>query len=197
MDEAAEQILPAWRVVDFRVELDGVQAGVGRLKGGHRSVGRGGGHHGTGRWLGDGVEVAHPNRVGAASSVNHKSARFGNDQVGAAVLSPLVAAHRAPPLVRDELGAVADTQDGHAEFIDAGVDARGTVHVDRGRPATENDPGRCPGGELLSRQVVGNDLAIDVGLTHPSGDELRVLGPEVDDQDAVGGVGTPTRDLGH
>ena len=102
-----------------------------------------------------------------------------------------------PPLVRDELGAVADAQDGHAEFIDAGVDAWGTVYVDRGRPTTEDDPGRCPRGELLSRQVVGDDLAIDIGLAHPSGDELRVLGPEVDDQDAVGSVGTPTRDLGH
>ena len=29
------------------------------------------------------------------------------------------------------------------------------------------------------------DLAVDVGLAHPAGDELGVLRAEVDDQDAV------------
>ena len=30
-----------------------------------------------------------------------------------------------------------------------------------------------------------HDLAVNVGLTHPAGDELGVLGPEVDDEDGV------------
>ena len=33
--------------------------------------------------------------------------------------------------------------------------------------------------------VCGHDLAVDVGLAHPPGDELGVLRPEVDDQDRL------------
>jgi hypothetical protein len=35
---------------------------------------------------------------------------------------------------------------------------------------------------------VGHDLAVDVRLPDPPGDQLRVLGPEVDDQDGVEGA---------
>ena len=34
--------------------------------------------------------------------------------------------------------------------------------------------------------VVGHDLAIDAALAHAAGDELRHLGAEVEDEDAVG-----------
>jgi hypothetical protein len=38
---------------------------------------------------------------------------------------------------------------------------------------------------------VGDDLAVDVGLPDPPGDELGVLRAEVDDEDVVGvGLGT-------
>ena len=32
---------------------------------------------------------------------------------------------------------------------------------------------------------MGDDLGVDVGLTYPAGDELGVLGAEVDDEDCV------------
>ena len=32
---------------------------------------------------------------------------------------------------------------------------------------------------------MGDDLAVDVRLPDPPGDQLRVLGPEVDDEDGV------------
>jgi hypothetical protein len=35
---------------------------------------------------------------------------------------------------------------------------------------------------------VGHDLAVDVGLAYPPGDELGVLRAEVDDEDGVDGV---------
>ena len=56
-------------------------------------------------------------------------------------------------------------------------------------------PGGAPGHQLGGGGGVGDDLGVDVGLAHPAGDQLGVLGAEVDDQDrAVAGptgVGTP------
>ena len=37
--------------------------------------------------------------------------------------------------------------------------------------------------------VCGHDLAVDVGLAHAAGDQLGVLGAEVDDEDGSGGQG--------
>ena len=44
-------------------------------------------------------------------------------------------------------------------------------------------PGGPAGHQLGGRGGVGDDLRVDVGLTDPAGDQLGVLGPEVDDQD--------------
>ena len=52
-------------------------------------------------------------------------------------------------------------------------------------------------GELSRREVAGNDLAVDVRLAYPPGNELGVLGPEVDDQNAIGCTGAPTRGVSH
>ena len=41
------------------------------------------------------------------------------------------------------------------------------------------------GQHLLDRHVVRDDLGVDLRLTHPAGDQLGVLGPEVDDEDEV------------
>ena len=96
-----------------------------------------------------------------------------------------VLADQAAELQGDELGAVADAQDRHAEVVDAGVDRGRPVDVDRRRTAAEDDAGGGPGGVLLGRQGGGDDLAVDVGLADPPGDQLGVLGPEVDDQDGA------------
>ena len=95
------------------------------------------------------------------------------------------------------MGAVADAQDGHPEVVHTRVDPGRSVHVHRGRSAGEDDAAGPTLGELSGREVTGNDLAVDVRLAHPPGDELGVLGPEVDDQNAIGGAGTPTRGVSH
>ena len=123
--------------------------------------------------------------MAAGASVAQEHAGVGDGQLGAAVLAVFVATHRAAPLVGNELGAVADAQDGHTEVVDAGIDPRGAVDVNRGWATAEDDSGGCPLGELGRRQVVGDDLTEDICLTNPSGNELGVLGAEVDNQDAV------------
>ncbi len=88
---------------------------------------------GTVGTVGDGVEVAHPDRLRPRTGVGQKGSGIGHGQVGAAVLAPFVAPHVAAALVGDELGAVADAEDRHTEFVDVRIDARGAVDVDRCR----------------------------------------------------------------
>ena len=48
-------------------------------------------------------------------------------------------------------------------------------------------PGCCVGSTLADlgrRDVVADDLGVDVGLAHAPGDQLRVLRSHVEDQDA-------------
>src|SRR5438874_2268572 len=68
---------------------------------------------------------------------------------------------------------------------DGRVDAWRARRVDGGRSAAEDDADGPPGPDLLGRDRVRHDLRIHVRVTHPPGDELGVLGTEVDDQDGV------------
>ena len=73
------------------------------------------------------------------------------------------------------------------------MEGAGVSLTDLGPPG-EDDPGGPAGGQVGRRGGVRDDLRVDVGLTDPAGDQLGVLGAEVDDQDrplagVVGGVG--------
>ncbi len=64
--------------------------------------------------------------------------------------------------------------------------ARGVV-LQRGLGAArEDDAHRLEGADVAVGDVPGVDLAVDPELTHPAGDELRVLRPEIEDEDPVG-----------
>ncbi len=56
----------------------------------------------------------------------------------------------------------------------------------RFRAAGENDTAHAEHTDLILTHVPGVDLAVDAALPHASRDELRVLRPEVEDQDPVG-----------
>ena len=63
-----------------------------------------------------------------------------------------------------------------------GVAVRSAGVVDAGRPAGEDQAARLQFGDAGGRQVVAHDLAEDVLLAHPPGDELAVLRAEVEDE---------------
>ena len=52
-------------------------------------------------------------------------------------------------------------------------------------PAAEDDPAGPPRQHLGDGHVARHDLAVDVRLAHPPGDQLRVLRAEIDDQNGV------------
>ncbi len=106
-------------------------------------------------------------------------------QLRSAILPP--ARMDLPSLqVRDELHAVADAQDGDAR-------ARAAPGPCSGHPRRTRDDGPperiTPAGShsLIQAQVAPRrvDLAVDALLPDAPGDELRELGSEVEDQDAV------------
>ena len=199
VQEVLEQVLAVRRVHDLGVELHAVQAPLGRLEGGGGRVGRGAHHLEAVRRPGDGVEVAHPDDLLVGEVVvEQQRPRRGPAQVGPAVLAPSGLGHLAAEVAGQQLSAVADAQDRHARVVDAGIDRRRALGVHRRRTPREDDALGVPLADLVGGDVVGHDLGVDVGLAHPAGDELGVLGAEVDDQDGVelGGDGLGGREVG-
>ncbi len=96
--------------------------------------------------------------------------------------------------LRHRLHAVTDAEHGDAELEDLGIDHRGAGLVDRRGAAREDDAERVAPPQLVDRGVVREDLREDAQLADPPGDQLRVLGTEVeDDQRPLGRLGLTCR----
>src|SRR5581483_1125401 len=104
---------------------------------------------------------------------------------GPAVLAATGPADLAAELLRHELGAVADTEHGHAGAVHGGIDRRGVVDVDGSRASGEHDATGAPGEHLGQRHGARDDLGVDAGLADAARDQLCVLRPEVDDENGV------------
>ena len=90
--------------------------------------------------------------------------------------------HLAAQEMVEELDAVADAQDRHPEAEQVRVDAGGVPVIDA-PGASRQDDGL--GGKLLDarqRHDVGVDFAVNLEFPHPPGNELGVLGAEVQDE---------------
>ena len=63
------------------------------------------------------------------------------------------------------------------------MDVRAGGVVDGGGAAAEDHSGEPGGGQDLGVDLAAVELAEDVQLAHPAGDEVAVLGAEVEDGD--------------
>jgi len=111
--------------------------------------------------------------------------------LGPAELTGVAALDLAAEHVAEQLLAVADGHQGHAQVEQFLADARAVGLEHAGRTARQDDGA---GGVVVDDGlglVERMDLAIDPRLAHPAGDQLGHLAAEIDDQDAlvVGGVG--------
>ena len=95
----------------------------------------------------------------------------------------------AAQLQGHQLGAVADAQHREPAAPDRCVGLGGVGVVDGHRPAREDDGPDAAALELVHRRVVGQELGVDVELTHPARDQLRELAAEVQHGDRSGGGG--------
>ena len=160
---------------------------------GDRAARRRGHRHEARRQLGDAVAVAHPDVEQAVA--------FGIGLVLQAVEQPGVAARphprraelavvapldRAAELRRHGLHAVADAEHRHAGLPHRLRRAQlVAVVVGAGMAARQHDALRREAADEVVGDVVRMDLAVDLRLAHASGDELRDLRAEVEDEDLV------------
>jgi hypothetical protein len=103
----------------------------------------------------------------------------------AAVLPPARTHDGASRQMRDQLHAIAETQNRHVQVQQLlGCERRPVVVHRIGTPG-QNDSPRIPGPDPVERAAPGVDLGVDVGLANPPRDELGELGAVVENQDAV------------
>jgi len=190
--EALQDLGPLPRVRHLGVELHRVEAA--RLVRHGRDRARVGGSHELEAWreLGDFVAMAHPHLqqavafggAGVLDAVQQPGVAAGA-HFGRAEFAHLAGLYAAAQLLRHGLHAVADTQDRHAELERRlGRLARFLV-VSRQVAAGEDDALRAEAAYESVAYVVRMDLAVDLRFAHPPGDQLRVLGPEIQNQDFV------------
>lgn len=93
--------------------------------------------------------------------------------------------HLTTQSVSDELHAITNTQHGNTEFIDGAIDLRCFGCINTRWTAGEYDSSGFElrdGGRL---RRVGNDFGVDLALAHTAGNHLRVLRPEIENEDFV------------
>jgi hypothetical protein len=182
VEEVFQHFLAVRRVHDLGVELDAVELPFGRLEGGdRRRVGAAGHGRPLGR-RGNGVAVAHPRRLllGEARGERPLEAHARLAELPGAGLDA------AAEVLRHQLHPVADAEHRHPELVQAGVDVRGVLRIDRGRSAGEDHRGRVLRPQRVGGRPVADELRIDTRLADAAGDQLRVLAAEVDDEHGPG-----------
>ncbi len=197
LDEVLQHAGTLTGVGHFRVELHAVEA-LGFVGHGGVGAGRGLGDGGeAGGDLGDLVAVAHPDiQQGIAVvgngvfDVAQESAGLAglaqHFDLGVAEFTQVGGLHLAAELLGHGLHAVADTEHRHTgvEHVLGGARAARLGHGFRA--AGEDDAARVELADLLFGYVPGPQLAVDADFTDATGDELGVLGTEIQDKDTVG-----------
>jgi hypothetical protein len=134
----------------------------------------------------DRIEVRHPHRVvlaGIPELVGEQRTRdIGPGDLGRAVLAPATPGNLAAELLGQQLRPVANAEHRNPELVDLGIKCRRSRHVDAFRTARQDDGCWSHRPNSVSRNGVRDDRRIHRRVTDSAGDELGVLGPEIDDQ---------------
>ena len=194
VDKVAEQSQPLLAVVHLRVELDAPGGLVLEGEAGKLHVLRAAGDAGAVACALDGVAVAHPHRLAGGHAGEEPVGVVDLVQMGAAVFAAVAGFDAAAASLGQPLRAEA-----HAEQRPFGADP---VQVGGRRiglsnavgAAGENDALPIPALRIVLRSGLeqGTPIAVPrldfserVQLPDPARDELRVLGTEIENEDAV------------
>ena len=131
------------------------------------------------------IAVAHPYRGLLPCPKSLEQAAALDSEVGPAVFAPAGAGDISTGEMSQQLHSVAEAQHRRAQLEQLGVGGGNTLAIDRIGSAREDDSLGLPLANPVHRAGRGMDLTVHVSLPHPSGNELSVLGAEIDDQDAV------------
>ena len=179
-------------VGDFRVKLHAIEAATLIA---HGCEWNGLGYRGCDEALGQRIHtitVTHPHikhgtpvRVAAILNMIEQAGLAGHCDFRVAELPFARGRDPAAKLLRHGLHAVADAENGRAERKDSRR-RPGRVRVRHGlRAARQDHAARLERAHLIVGDVPRMYLAIHPQLAHAAGDELSVLRPEIEDQDAV------------
>ena len=93
----------------------------------------------------------------------------------------------------ERLHAIADSQNGKPGFENKILDIGRILFIDRARSAREDESLRRNGEDPVHGRVPGKELAIDLGFANAPGNDLRILGTEIEDGDGVHKFPIPVR----
>jgi len=127
------------------------------------------------------IPVAHPDNALIGNTV--EKPRLSLDfEFGLAVLMVIGRHDLSAKMLRDQLHPVADTQNRQAQIPDPFVRMIRIFGINRSRTAGEDDPFGAAGLDVCQRFAIRNHLGIDTAFTEFAGDELGVLGTEIEDE---------------
>lgn len=134
------------------------------------------------RQFGNRIPVAHPHDA-VFRQVGEQVGGIQNVQSGTAIFPLLGCFHLAPQLLHHELHAVAHPQNRDPQVPNLGVTHRSGWLIHRVGAPGEDNALRLQLPQLLSRGAIGKDFRIDVGFADAAGNELRVLGSKIENDD--------------
>ena len=187
IEEVADHVGAVFRVIDLRMILHAVES-PGLVADGNVGAGIGMGHQreALGHLLHI-VAVAHPgNALGrqvleqfaAGVKIGLRFAVFPGGVIGSGH-------NPAAQVVRDQLAAVANTQDRDTHLKNSRVHLRRLGVINAVGTAGEDDADGVEGLHRIQRRGIGLDLAIHTALTDAAGDQLIVLTAEIKDDDSL------------
>ena len=180
VQEVFEHLIAELAVGHLGMELDGVELLRLVLHGSHRAVIGGGGDLEALRQLIDPVRMAHPHDA----ALGHIGKKLGSllfqVQLNLAVFGSLGGDDRAAGHPGGELAAVANAENGNAQFQNRRVIVGGRHIIDAVGAAGEDDALVVPGLDLSGGNgIVLLDLRIDVEIPDSAGDQLVILSAKV------------------
>ena len=168
---------------DLRVELDAVELALGVLEGGDRRRARARDDARARGRRRDRVAVRHPRGLLFGQAGEERA--FVHAHLGLAELGDSCSVDAAAQVLGHQLHAVADTERGDPELVDPRVDPGRAFRVDRSRAAGEHERERVAPPDVFGAHAVADQFRVDAALAYAPRDQLRVLAPEVDDEDGA------------
>ena len=181
MQEAFDERLAPRGVLDLWMPLHAVEFAQRVLHRGHwRTLGVCEHLEALGGFL-DSHTVAHPCGL-LRWRAGKDAVRIVDDRFGLTVFTQCGLVHITAEFMRHHLESIADAEHRHTGLEHLLVDGRGAGLEHRGGATGKNDRLWVLGEHLLDRHGMWYQLRIDVGLTHATGNQLRVLGAEINDE---------------
>src|SRR3990167_3656475 len=191
-DKAREDATALLGVGHFRVELHAVVAAAVVRHGGDRAARGAGEDMETFRQSSDLVAVTHPDVeaehavvVDVIFDTVEQTGLANHVNAGITELTQLGAFNLAAQLLGHGLHAVADTKNRYTEVEHGFRCTRAVGFMHRLRATGEDDAARGEGTDVIVAHIERVQLAIHADLAHAAGDQLGVLGAEIQNQDAV------------